>query len=321
MEPHEIDADPGAWLQDRLKRVSASEIGGIVGRAPAEYNTRFSLYWDKVAGVVQDPEEETDAQARGRHLEPYILERWAAECPKPYLDVRRGGYYASDLVPWQSATFDALGFDDPMLPATVVEIKSTQSAYGKDGELVWGDAGTDEIPDHYKCQVYQQMDIAGARLAYVVALFMHSWRIKEYVIRKTPDVEADMAYLRDQGTEFMTMVAEENPPDPLWTPGGATMRTLKRIYRPIEDRSVRVPNTLADRRLRLKDRISKAEDALMAVDIEIRHRMGTAKRAVALDTDGELRTVVSRSIYPRKAYEVKATEIDQLRPGNYGKER
>ena len=319
MDAKDVETHRDEWLDLRLQTLGASEIGGVVGRAPATYSSRFQLYWDKLQRHVNDPEEETEAQARGRHLEPYVLERWVAEYPHD-LDVRPGGYYRSDAEPRQTATFDALGFANPMLPATVVEIKTTQSRYGADGELVWGEEGTDQIPDHYLCQVYQQMDVAGASMAYVPALFMQSWRLVEYVVHRDEDVAADIAYLRQEGQSFMDSVAAQEPPDPRWCPGPATMRTLQRIHRPVvPDTSVIIPTELADRRVQLKARVKDAETELEGIDTEIRHLMGPAARAVAVGHDGELRTVVSRSIYPRRGYEVKPTEIDMLRPGNYGK--
>lgn len=319
MDAADVETHRDEWLQLRLGTLGASEIGGVVGRAPTTYSSRFQLYWDKLQGHVNDPGEETEAQARGRHLEPYVLERWVREYPHK-LDVRPGGYYRADHAPWQTATFDALGFSDPILPATVVEIKTTQSRYGANDELVWGEPGTDQIPDHYLCQVYQQMDVAGAVRAYVPALFMQTWRLEEYVVHRDEDVEADLAYLRQEGHSFMDSVAAQEPPDPRWCPGPATMRTLQRIHRPVvPDTSVEIPSMLADRRVQLKNRVKNAETELVEIDTEIRHLMGPAARAVAVGSDGELRTVVSRSIFPRRGYTVQPTEIDMLRPGNYGK--
>src|SRR5260221_100837 len=102
--PH--DADRDEWLAARRLGVTASEIAVILGISP--FDSPFNLYYKKTGQISED--FDNNAMSLGRHLEPWIADRWADEHPDWHIEM--AGLFASVDRPWQLATPDRLLFDD-----------------------------------------------------------------------------------------------------------------------------------------------------------------------------------------------------------------
>ena len=177
-QPDGRHPDPAAteaeWLEARRQGITASEIAIVMGLAPAEWPSAFSLYHQKLGDL---PAAEDSLSLRvGRHFESLVCELFAERYPG--LDVYGDGrmLYAHPGRPWQRATPDRLLYESPRVlhlradedvvctcivsePVAVLEAKTSATYDG------WGDDGTDEIPVHYRCQALWQMDVMGAGAA------------------------------------------------------------------------------------------------------------------------------------------------------------
>jgi predicted phage-related endonuclease len=131
----------------------------------SKYRTPFDV-WAEKSGLVtpRKPEDESDEMAAGRFLEPFIRDRFEMKTGLvlkrvPVL-VRKGtilGGHPDDLACQK-------GIKEPF---AVFEAK-TRSPYLRN---LWGDEGSDAIPDDEMAQVQFYMHLTGLSVAYVAALF------------------------------------------------------------------------------------------------------------------------------------------------------
>jgi putative phage-type endonuclease len=349
MTQDQVAGDRRRWKEIRRGGVTASEIAAVLGIAPPEYGSAFSVFTAKTTG--EDHSADTDETRRGNHLEPYVGGEF--QRLHDHLTVLDGGLYCAEDRPWQMATFDRLALDtgtcgysgdqirgmaagghpgiagwpSAMQHAMPVQIKTSAT---RDG---YGDPRSPDIPVHYRAQVLQEMDVAGADTAYVPVLFMAEWKIVTYVIERDGDAQADIDYMREAAEEFLDRVARDDPPPIDWTP--ATTRALKTLHPGFEEQSVRIPKNLALRYRRAQEAMEVAKHRLGQASNEVLARMGDCRWAVVTDGGTEYK-VVTRSRYDRttlsseyirdrhpdvaKAAE-KKTPVDMLRAGPWAKGR
>lgn len=286
------------WFAARRQGVTASEIAAILGLSP--WDSAFAIYHRKV-GVLGD-QPDSDVLSLGRHLEPWIAERWAERHPELHIDV--AGLYASDLRPWQLATPDRLIYDgcncgsiEPVDPDALLEIKHSASYDG------WGDEGSDEIPVYYRAQVLWQMDALGLDTAYVACLFLSSRTIREYVLTMDEDAREDLAVMYGAADAFRARLAAEFPPP---VDGSeATTAALQALNPDVdEDRDVVIEDDLAFEYRAAKDIEKSAIGRATRAANAIRLALGDAKRAI--DSNGD--KVATRSVY-----EQNRIDVDRLR--------
>jgi putative phage-type endonuclease len=217
-------ASEGEWLAARRKGVTASEIAVLMGLSP--YSSPYALYHQKL-GILQADEDQAVFE-RGRVLEPYVAEKFAAAHPEFSVEGDGRALYAHRERPWQLATPDRLvraRGKRPMdylccelhkpgkaLPGAMAPCcdpndcgpccedcstcptnnrlwpRAVLETKTDAGSDEWGEEGTDEIPVHYRAQVLWQMDVMGVARAHVSCLRVHDWKIREYVIEHDPDV-------------------------------------------------------------------------------------------------------------------------------------
>ncbi len=267
-------ASEAEWLDARRKGITASEIAIVMGLSP--YSSPYALYHQKL-GILPDGDDNL-AMERGRILEPYIAEKFAAAHPEFAILGSGRELYARPDRDWQMATPDRMvhglyeagqctcgaGLDgyghergcgwELDEPVAVLETK-TDSGSGE-----WGEPGTDEIPVHYRCQVLWQMDVLGVSRAYVACLNIPRWEIREYVIEHDPavplgydvthtlpgalcDLCTDILAMHVAATEFLERIDRQEPPDVDWRP--ATIDSLKALHPSVEDTDAEVSVQLA----------------------------------------------------------------------------
>lgn len=187
------------WHKVRATGIGASEIASVLGLSP--YASPRVLYHRKRGEL---PEAFDNSRMDwGRRLERVILQRFKEDHPE-LSHYTIGRAYRSDRIPWQLATPDATAWSDEFDSTdAIVEIKTGAS---RDD---WGEAGTDEIPIQYRCQVMQSMDVMNARIAYVPVLF-NGREYREYVVRYD---KAEAHILRTRGAEFWRRVNAGIPPE------------------------------------------------------------------------------------------------------------
>lgn len=296
------------WFAARREGVTASEIAAILGLSP--WDSAFAIYHRKQGTLDDGPD--TDVLSLGRHLEPWIAERWAAR--RPYLDVVPAGLYARDDRPWQLATPDRLLFDDTCAcnatggelctcpvgddeePVALLEIKHSASWDG------WGDEGSDEIPVYYRAQVLWQMDAVGVDTAYVACLFLSSRTIREYVLTMDDAARADLAVMVAAAEDFRARLADEEPPP---VDGSeATTAALQELNPDVEDTEVIISDALVREYRLAKDTEKAAKECADTATNRLRLALGDRKRAI----DFEGAKVATRSVYDQNRI-----DVDRLR--------
>jgi putative phage-type endonuclease len=299
--PAPTEAD---WLAARRDGITASEIAIVMGLAPDEWASPFSLYHQKLGDLP--PAEDTTSMRIGRHLERLVCDLFAERYPG--LDVRGDGrqLYAHPERPWQMATPDRLlyeaGWDacrcgaggDVVCtcitgePVGVLEAKTSATYDG------WGDDGSDEIPVHYRCQALWQMDTLGVTAASVSCLFLHSRKVRVYDITLDDAAEADLKLLREEAALFWSRIQRQDEPEVDWRP--ATTDALKHLNQGVEQRDITIGARLARSYRAAVRRYKEAEQRKDLLTNRMLQGIGTGRRA--LDPAG--RPVATRSVYPNR---------------------
>lgn len=184
-------------------RIGTTTVAAILGVSP--WATPVDA-WRRITGRDPGPDDNA-AMQRGRVLEEPILQLYELET----------GYRverAQELVvqdpdrPWFAGHLDGIVRATPHL----VEAKTT----GRMSDQ-WGQQGTDDIPDHYLCQVQAELHLARASrqvpdvaVADVVLLYGD---LRTYTVRYHPGFCASMLERLD---EFWSRhVLKDVPPDPM----------------------------------------------------------------------------------------------------------
>ncbi len=306
-----VRAGSQKWHAARRTGIGASEIAMALGIAPSRWGSPTALYYRKTGEL---PDEVDNARLMwGRELESTILKRFVKSHPE-FRDnpVVTGRLYRSNERPWQLATPDAVVFDDRLGfgwdPKEHQVAFTTRTRYVRAFPVVvqvktgskdegWGEDGTDEIPVYYRAQVLQEMDVVGARVAWVPVLFNG----RDYREYRVAYHERDVRILRARGAEFWQRVVDRDPPpvDALVATGNA----LRRVFGVEPDERVQVTGDLV-RRLERAKRLTKRVKALHdRYENELRAHMGDAAVAMAGTT------VVAR----RTAYTERRIDLDLLR--------
>jgi putative phage-type endonuclease len=319
-------ASEAAWLEARRQGVTASEIAVVLGLSP--YSSPYALYHQKL-GILPADDDQAVFE-RGRVLEPYIAEKFAAAHPELLVVGDGRSLFRHDERPWQLATPDRLIADDmrfDFVPGLVIEefapvaVLETKTDAGSDE---WGEEGTDEIPVHYRCQVIWQMDVMGVSRAYVSCLDPARWRIREYVIEHAegcgpgrnmlayPSLACqacdDIVLMRDAAREFLGRIERQEPPDVDWRP--ATIGALKQLHPSVEDTEGHVGYRLAGNYRAATRNLKYWEQRKKLYEARIREAIGSSRRAIV--SGGEV--IARRDVYEVKAHERKASTVDKLTP-------
>lgn len=277
--------------------VTASEIAIILGISP--WGSPFNLYWQKRGEIGGDFED--NAMSLGRHLEPWIADRWAADHPE--FHVSETGLWQSEDRPWQMATPDRMLQHRDAEQHTWREKDSLLEIKSSAGYIGWGEDGTDEIPAHIRAQVLWQLDTLGLTEGHVTCWFKHTDRRRDYTVAYD---EADVKLMRDAAAEFLDRVEHGDPP-PI-DASAATGHALMQLWPDVEDREATVPAGLRRRYHAALAAQKKAKERVKRAENEIRARIGDAR--TVLDPSGA--KVATRSRYEVREHVRAAHTVDKL---------
>lgn len=167
------------WRKRRSIGLGSSDAAVIAGVAP--WGDIRTLFAEKVGWAA--PIIETRPMAWGKHLEPAIAAAYAEETGRKLRRVNR--LLRHRELDWMLASLDRVVVGERRL----VEIKTARFASEQ-----WGQAGTDEVPDHYRLQVMHQLGVTGYDVADVVVLFAGS-DLRIYTIPRDNTLLADLVGL------------------------------------------------------------------------------------------------------------------------------
>ena len=175
-----------AQLEERRTGIGASDIAAVCGIDP--WRTQTDVWIDKM-GEGETPDN--SAMEWGRRLEEPIAQKYAEETGSL---VVMGGLVRHKELPWIIATPDRLVLDADGTPRLLLECKTQRNDEG------WGRPGSEEIPEHYLCQVAWQQLASGIAVADVAVLIA----AREFRVYHIGPMDALAAELRERGEEFWT---------------------------------------------------------------------------------------------------------------------
>ena len=206
--------------EQRRGYLGSSDMPTIMGVSPYK-QTAVDVYWSKVAEKL--PDEETTAMSVGTWLEQPLIE-WAAgelgvEVTTDPNDLHKvatvgdgAGVFASN--------------NDSLILGKDAGIEAKFAS----GELAkgYGEAGTDEVPDHTIIQVQHQMYCSELELVYV-ALATPSYYGLERRLYTVPRDDAVIEMIVQFGVNWWdTFVKTKTPPGPDATPPLYVLKALHR---------------------------------------------------------------------------------------------
>lgn len=294
------DPDEDVWLEARRRgpdgyRIGASELAAVLGVSP--YASPFSLWWAK-----QSDWERSQATARQRYghaVEDGTAELFGQDRPELLVVRSVAGLWGHPVHDWLVCTPDfiavAAGRDDGTVSLELVEIKADKGSG-------WGKPGTDQVPAHYRIQLLVQCEIFGATRGWLVH------EEKAYLVEYDQAARDEMAVWIAEGQAFVAQLeAGVSPPI---DGHDATEDTLQLLHPAVDKDTCEVlPVDLIAEFEMAHTAADAAQGRLAEAKNRVRDRLGTAEFGV--DLDG--RKVVQRLTYKRRAYEVPAGEVDQLR--------
>lgn len=181
------------WLSARRKTITATDIAAILGVHP--YRTPHQVYLDK-HGL--EPEIQENGPMRwGSLIEPLIAQEFTRETG---LATVQAGFTVCPTCEYFGATPDYLIGDDALL-----ECKTAGQWPGKN----FGQEGTDEIPDHYLCQVMWQLMVTGRSVGYL-AVLIGGQRFRTFTIERDDELVRRMVFHAHRF--WNEYVIAENPP-------------------------------------------------------------------------------------------------------------
>lgn len=321
---HAAQTGDPRWHEYRRQGITASEIPAVLGIAPPDWESAFSLWWKKAEPGWVD--RETDQTRAGRLLEPVVVDMWRDRHGAQW-DVWPSGLWRHPDHEWMMATPDRLltgsgvvhqpgctgggtetgpaGEPHPTPctcprpdPGAAQELLEAKTSGTYDG---WGDEGTDNIPGHYLAQARWQRLVMGAARVRVACMFLPSCQLREYIVGGDED---DEAWMITAARAFLDSIHQGSPPEPDWT--GATTRTLRRLHPKVERVDVEVPGEVADRYRDAVRKMRHAERLRDQASNELLELIGDGWRAVA-----EGRPVATRSVYDRSSVDVRRLQDER----------
>jgi putative phage-type endonuclease len=290
------------WLEARRSGIGASEAAMLLGVSP--WGTPLDLYARKL-GLLPDVEE-TEKMRLGRRLEPIVAAEYAERFPDHEVGDPEQSLFRSRTEPILLATPDRWVMD-PVRGPGLLEIKTT-SVFQRDR---WDPDGTpDGCPEHVQIQVQAQLAVVGGAWA-AVAVLLGGQEIRCYPITRN-QAFIDL-YTRHAVRFWAEHVLAKTPPPAT----GASLETLKALYRDIAPRTVELPAEAVDWDRELEEGARVVKEGQAQVD-------GAKAKLLAALEDAEMGVLPGgavaylRSVVIRKGYEVKPAEFVSLRRKSLG---
>jgi putative phage-type endonuclease len=145
------------WLADRRTGIGGTDIAAILSLSP--YAGPIDVWMDKKS--LSTPKTETPEMRMGKKMESVIRELYEEETG---FTVIQPGLCVHDSNPIIIGTPDGLVSPTSALERRILEIKTSRSSQG------WGEAGTDQIPQHYLLQCIHYMAVCDCDYADVAVL-------------------------------------------------------------------------------------------------------------------------------------------------------
>lgn len=179
--------------------IGGTDIAAIMGLS--RWRTPHAVYCEKVG--LDAPQPETEAMRWGNILEPVILAEYGQ---RQGVTVAPGGTRRGERE-WERCQLDGVVVGWPV----IVEAKAVGIA-GRVAWHLWGDEGTDEVPQDYLCQAHWQLVCCPEMESAHVAALLAGSGLRIYIVQRHAEFEA---YLRERAERFWIDHVKAQVPPPL----------------------------------------------------------------------------------------------------------
>jgi putative phage-type endonuclease len=139
---------------DRTKQIHASDVSSILGLNP--YSSPLQVWLEKTGRSA--PRLESKYARLGKHLEGAVADMYAEETGLTLLDPRVTLLRRSVPI---AATPDRYAYAGDC--ADVDRIVEIKTAWTRKTASAWGEPGTDQVPEHYRCQGIVYLALSGVQ--------------------------------------------------------------------------------------------------------------------------------------------------------------
>ena len=278
------------WLEARKDAIGASEVASILGISP--YAGPWEVWADKTNRL--ESWAGNSATRAGQVFERAVLDQAESELGPLLRDVR----IKHPTLP-MAATLDAKVIES----GYPIEAKTTGivgPVFGK-----WGDAMTDEIPEHYLVQVHAQLAVTGAEMAFLFALIAGRGVI-QYKVERSEKLSERLGEIVSEW--WQKHVVADCEPSRLQVP--PPLDVVKRLRR-VPKKQITfglLESSFVERRNRINKAKLKVEKLLKAADAQVLLALGDAESAILSD-GGELTYFETN----RAGYTVEPTKYRTMR--------
>jgi putative phage-type endonuclease len=215
--------------------ISGSEIGAILGLSP--FTSAITLWAEKTGRIERDFVGNT-AMRLGQLVEPAIRQLYVEQHPDHV--VEEVGTYASIHASWMHANPDGVCVDETG-QGYILEIKHTATYW-------------DDVPEHYKAQVFWYMFVFGLNKA--VFAVVNAGRYKEYEVLWD---DFEWSVIQQQVEKFRQHVLDNLQPN--WDGSESTFETVRKLSPDVEIRDEEL-GTLGIELINAQTDFDKAEEHL-----------------------------------------------------------
>ncbi len=228
---------------DRSLYIGGSDAAAILG--VSKWRSALDVYMDKVNGKQPDDPSKAKIFARGKRMEPYIIDLFAEETGLNV--VRRGARYQDPEFPFLCAEIDAEAESGEN-----IEIKTVHPFAAKE----WGILDSDDIPVYYAAQAMHGLMITGKQVCIFGAMIgMDDFRT--YRVERDEDVIRNM---RQMEVNFWHNMEQRIPPE------AQTLSDAERLFKKDSGISIEADDESLEAIMQLKE--LKAQAKQLDVQIE-----------------------------------------------------
>lgn len=265
--------------------LGASEVAAALGLSP--WTSPYEL-WARKTGRLTTCKE-SDALEAGTRLEPAIID-WAESVIGR---IERPVEAAIDGTP---IVTHPDGLTEGRCPVEAKTSGITGPLYG-----TWGEAWTDEIPEHYLVQCLVQLEATGGEACFVPAL-LGGRGFTMFRVPSSPEIQREI--VERACTWFRKHVEADRPPELTVPPPLTVLKKLRRD----PGRTVEIDPELVERWLEAKERAKEAQRSADELQAAVIAALGDAEAGEL--PDGRVVTYYEQF---RKGYWVDDTTFRVLR--------
>jgi putative phage-type endonuclease len=181
---------------ERRSGIGGSDAAAAIGIS--RWRTPYELYLEKIGEA--EPVPVTEPMRWGTLLEPVVAAEYSRRTGR---QIETPPMLRHPVHEWMIGHIDRRVVGEPR----IVEIKTTGIGIG------WGEAGTDEIPLTYTCQVHHYLTLTGADVA-DVAVLIGGQDFRLYEVRRDDAIARELV---EREHTFWWHVEHREPPPPVNT--------------------------------------------------------------------------------------------------------